>query len=206
MLRCKGFTLIELLVVIAIIAILAAILFPVFAKAREKARQTSCLSNVKQLNLALLQYTQDYDERFPFAYMERISTSYAYVYWYVNLQPYVKSTNLQQCPSDKYSTIGYGWNYPHMPYRSIYSHAISGLGDIKYPAQSMWMCDSNVYTYIYCPTHYGPTFRDGACRVADRHNGGANVGFLDGHAKWMKQSLILDTGPQGQLLWLHAQP
>jgi prepilin-type N-terminal cleavage/methylation domain-containing protein len=61
----KGFTLIELLVVIAIIAILAAILFPVFAKAREKARQTSCLSNEKEIALAILMYTQDYDEKFP---------------------------------------------------------------------------------------------------------------------------------------------
>ncbi|MGQ9733315.1 MAG: prepilin-type N-terminal cleavage/methylation domain-containing protein [Candidatus Zipacnadales bacterium] len=60
----RGFTLIELLVVIAIIAILAAILFPVFAKAREKARQTSCLSNIKQISLAMLAYAQDYDERF----------------------------------------------------------------------------------------------------------------------------------------------
>ncbi len=61
----KGFTLIELLVVIAIIAILAAILFPVFAKAREKARQTSCLSNMKQIGLASMMYAQDYDERLP---------------------------------------------------------------------------------------------------------------------------------------------
>jgi len=61
----RGFTLIELLVVIAIIAILAAILFPVFAKAREKARQTSCLANVKQLMLGILSYAQDYDERLP---------------------------------------------------------------------------------------------------------------------------------------------
>ena len=63
----RGFTLIELLVVIAIIAILAAILFPVFAKAREKARQSSCLSNLKQLGLGILSYAQDYDERFPMA-------------------------------------------------------------------------------------------------------------------------------------------
>ncbi|MFH1910322.1 MAG: prepilin-type N-terminal cleavage/methylation domain-containing protein, partial [bacterium] len=63
--RKRGFTLIELLVVIAIIAILAAILFPVFAKAREKARQTSCLSNLKQIDLAVLQYAQDYDEMMP---------------------------------------------------------------------------------------------------------------------------------------------
>ena len=61
----RGFTLIELLVVIAIIAILAAILFPVFARAREKARQTACLNNVKQLSLAVMQYTQDYDEILP---------------------------------------------------------------------------------------------------------------------------------------------
>jgi prepilin-type N-terminal cleavage/methylation domain-containing protein len=66
--KTRGFTLIELLVVIAIIAILAAILFPVFARAREKARQTSCLSNVKQLTLGILMYAQDYDERLPFGY------------------------------------------------------------------------------------------------------------------------------------------
>ncbi len=66
--RRKGFTLIELLVVIAIIAILAAILFPVFARAREKARQTSCLSNLKQLSLGVLMYAQDYDERLPMLY------------------------------------------------------------------------------------------------------------------------------------------
>jgi prepilin-type N-terminal cleavage/methylation domain-containing protein len=63
--RSRGFTLIELLVVIAIIAILAAILFPVFAQAREKARQASCLSNAKQMSTAVMMYAQDYDETFP---------------------------------------------------------------------------------------------------------------------------------------------
>lgn len=203
----RGFTLIELLVVIAIIAILAAILFPVFARAREKALQSSCQSNLKQMTMAMLQYVQDWDEQFPFGYMERPSgMTYPVVYWYVNLQTYIKNTSLQVCPADKYSTIGYGWNYPHMPYRTIYSHAISGMYDIKYPAQSMWTCDSNGYTWIYCPTDYGTTFSDGQCRVADRHNGGANVAFLDGHVKWMKLDQILQTDAAGQLLWLHAQP
>src|SRR6201990_1309136 len=81
-----AFTLIELLVVIAIIAILAAILFPVFAQAREKARQTSCLSNEKQLGLGVLQYVQDYDEVFPMAN----STNWANG-WAIVTQPYVKS-------------------------------------------------------------------------------------------------------------------
>jgi prepilin-type N-terminal cleavage/methylation domain-containing protein len=72
----KGFTLIELLVVIAIIAILAAILFPVFARAREKARQTSCVSNLKQVALASLMYTQDYDECPPGQLMPRPGSGY----------------------------------------------------------------------------------------------------------------------------------
>jgi prepilin-type N-terminal cleavage/methylation domain-containing protein len=94
----KGFTLIELLVVIAIIAILAAILFPVFARAREKARQNSCLSNVKQLGLATMMYAQDYDERMPGSFMtgaEAIS-----LYWYQLLYPYIANEQIMLCPSD----------------------------------------------------------------------------------------------------------
>jgi len=87
-----GFTLIELLVVIAIIAILAAILFPVFAKAREKARQVSCTSNLKQLGLAIMQYSQDYDEVYPdkgMAYWQSWGTGWAP--WQVSIAPYVKN-------------------------------------------------------------------------------------------------------------------
>jgi prepilin-type N-terminal cleavage/methylation domain len=102
----RAFTLIELLVVIAIIAILAAILFPVFAQAREKARQASCLSNMKQLSLAVIQYTQDYDETYPTtALFDQIGNGDALDWhWPYRIQPYVKSVQVFWCPSDGGST------------------------------------------------------------------------------------------------------
>jgi prepilin-type N-terminal cleavage/methylation domain-containing protein/prepilin-type processing-associated H-X9-DG protein len=101
--RKSAFTLIELLVVIAIIAILAAILFPVFAKAREKARQASCQSNLKQLGLAFIQYTQDYDECYPYATNTASATMYGsnqVVGWAGELFGYVKSYGVFHCPDD----------------------------------------------------------------------------------------------------------
>jgi prepilin-type N-terminal cleavage/methylation domain-containing protein/prepilin-type processing-associated H-X9-DG protein len=105
-----GFTLIELLVVIAIIAILAAILFPVFARARENARRASCQSNLKQIALGLKQYIQDYDERYPTGGVDSSGnptaawwyqpTGSTYIGWYDQLQPYVKSLQIFKCPSD----------------------------------------------------------------------------------------------------------
>jgi prepilin-type N-terminal cleavage/methylation domain-containing protein/prepilin-type processing-associated H-X9-DG protein len=95
----RGFTLIELLVVIAIIAILAAILFPVFARARENARRASCQSNMKQLGLGIMQYTQDYDGIYPFPNMSEPAQN-LYLNWPTIIQPYVKSRQLFKCPSD----------------------------------------------------------------------------------------------------------
>ncbi|BDI30969.1 hypothetical protein CCAX7_30200 [Capsulimonas corticalis] len=101
-----GFTLIELLVVIAIIAILAAILFPVFAKAREKARQISCASNLKQLSIAMLQYTQDNDEMFPLG--QPFFTGYDGIGWGGRIHTYLKSAAVYQCPDDATAPIGPG--------------------------------------------------------------------------------------------------
>jgi prepilin-type N-terminal cleavage/methylation domain-containing protein/prepilin-type processing-associated H-X9-DG protein len=98
----RGFTLIELLVVIAIIAILAAILFPVFARARENARKSSCQNNLKQIALGFKQYINDFDERYPLVAVTSASTTtYAPPYgWADALQPYLKNTQVLQCPSD----------------------------------------------------------------------------------------------------------
>jgi len=119
----KGFTLIELLVVIAIIAILAAILFPVFATAREKARQTSCASNEKQFGIAFLQYEQDYDEMLPvpnatggFTWCSglQIGAGWGYI-----IYPYVKSLNVFTCPSDPTQPAAGGWGVDSYAYNAL---------------------------------------------------------------------------------------
>src|ERR1035437_5132220 len=109
--RDNAFTLIELLVVIAIIAILAAILFPVFATAREKARQTSCASNEKQMGRAFIQYIQDYDETWPDGEYE--CQGIPWRGWVGQLWPYLKTKGVVACPSDMNASLAnfsYGYN------------------------------------------------------------------------------------------------
>lgn len=120
----SAFTLIELLVVIAIIAILAAILFPVFAKAREKARQASCMSNEKQLGLGLLQYEQDYDELFP----NTNNGGYAGTGWAGAIYPYIKSTGVYKCPDDNNQANG---NMVPVSYAMNFNVVFSSIASIQ---------------------------------------------------------------------------
>ncbi len=205
--RC-GFTLIELLVVIAIIAILAAILFPVFARAREKARQSSCLSNIKQLGLGVLMYAQDYDERL---IPSRDKATNAI--WPAYLSPYVMNTHVFICPSAADDSIyGQTWND-----RGRLSIGLNRdmedrdtdiarlLSEYAYPSLTILMADSTPNSVsaggrgFQVMADCQPNTQSG---VGMRHMEGTNVGLLDGHAKWYKSSSIWQmTNPAG-LRWV----
>ncbi|HCU34835.1 MAG TPA: hypothetical protein DGT21_05090 [Armatimonadetes bacterium] len=192
----RGFTLIELLVVIAIIAILAAILFPVFARAREKARQSSCLNNVKQITLAILQYVQDYDERTPPGAAVDMNS---HAHPWASAVPYVKNQQVFVCPSDSLrntctSVAGnptyWGAEWASFPCSYGYGNRTGSiaLAQIQVPAETLVMCEMVERPYAdYNVNIGGILFMDRAqARYigALRHNDGMNIGFWDGHAKW----------------------
>jgi len=150
----KGFTLIELLVVIAIIAILAAILFPVFARARENARRSSCASNLKNIGLGVIQYVQDNDEMLP---LNGAITSGPTG----TLQPYVKSKQIFQCPSDGDAADDNSISYDEN------TQVFKAAGEAMSTFNSVAL---QPMTFDKTPLHFE----------------GANVGYLDGHVKWKK--------------------
>ncbi len=196
-----GFTLIELLVVIAIIAILAAILFPVFARAREKARQSSCASNVKQITLAYLQYFQDYDERTAIHRCGRITDAVPWCTHAVVL-PYIKNVQVFVCPSR--SGIGSAPadnilrpNSPLLPGNGVWywdnmDLDNRALATIEQPAQKVLIGDSDCYGYAAWRAASDTYRYYFASRVQNPHNEGLNVGFYDGHVKWMKKNDLDD--------------
>ena len=186
----RGFTLIELLVVIAIIAILAAILFPVFARAREKARQASCLSNVKQLALAALMYAGDYDDTLPFTH------SFG-AWWTDALQPYIRNAQILRCPSVARTFPGYGWNYQGCGFMPGAAFSPPRIGPIYEGCHlSIYLSPGPSETFMLGDNWLGGTedqryyLYQQLDRREGRHNGGDNYAFVDGHAKWMKPDAV----------------
>jgi prepilin-type N-terminal cleavage/methylation domain-containing protein/prepilin-type processing-associated H-X9-DG protein len=214
--RPRGFTLIELLVVIAIIAILAAILFPVFAQAREKARQSSCSSNLKQCALAALNYTQEYDETLPMGWYEDMTLppDRQEGHWQIVLRPYLgeshgaqvwdlSGSSIRTCPSAMDNSK---WAYSYNTYAGDQGRVIT-QSDIKSPTDMIWFGDGTQipeWDNQTSATFYAGQFNEAAeakgtydadenknkGMIRYRHNQGAELVFTDGHVKYMKRGTI----------------
>lgn len=220
----KGFTLIELLVVIAIIAILAAILFPVFARARENARRSSCASNLKQIGLAVMQYTQDYDERMPSGRMEEGYTGtklYIGPNWENILQPYAKSYQVFRCPSNPKKQQSLGQDSSGLPagsgsgisYSAITDYdtwTLAAFGQINKagpslstfaaPAQTLCVVEANGdNTDFNVGDDYYITSNWTAAKpyLFTGHLGTSNFLFADGHVKALRPSATVPASMGG---------
>ncbi len=222
----RAFTLIELLVVIAIISILAAILFPVFARARENARRTSCVSNVKQMGLGMMMYAQDYDERIPGRNTltgSTMGTSCAsgaagcvLIYDVINnrpylLEPYLKNRQIFICPSRPATASAFRGDY------GMNGLLINGysLANIELTAEmTMFTDDTYGSRTLYLPSQgralWGANYNknhgasptiaeDGINFPWGRHLEGVSVGYVDGHAKWMKVEKMWNNGVNTRL-------
>ncbi|MGC4047953.1 MAG: DUF1559 domain-containing protein [Armatimonas sp.] len=221
----SAFTLIELLVVIAIIAILAAILFPVFAQARAKARQTSCLSNEKQIGLALMMYSQDYDETLagntfhaaglgkPLGFMQPYDAadSTTWRIWARDLMPYVKNMGVFKCPQTKPRSadgpcdyLGTGANPCELTAAGAgtTNYLLNGIvasqaiAAIQTPADTVYVHEVRNFNRV---AQEKPRLVPGDSTKAynftldfydSLHNGGANMLFCDGHAKWQRRDAM----------------
>jgi prepilin-type N-terminal cleavage/methylation domain-containing protein/prepilin-type processing-associated H-X9-DG protein len=204
----RAFTLIELLVVIAIIAILAAILFPVFAKAREAARASSCINNSKQINLGIMQYTQDNDEILP--PMNAIASNPPVAGesgWINAINPYLKNTGVYRCPSGSgnmgtpgCTNLGGGitapaiWAVTPLDYAINQDQAGRALAVIEYPAHIVMTTETGRTTACAGGENWNADFitRRGTNPIATtqahlkRHNDGSNYSLADGHVKWVR--------------------
>lgn len=182
--RRRGFTLIELLVVIAIIAILAAILFPVFAQAREKARTISCVSNGKQMGLGFMMYAQDYDEMLPRVWTASFGPTGGARDWKDDIQPYVKNRDVMKCPSRQQQWPGFGYNV------WLATGTGTPLAQIEWVARQILVADLQPTNTTGAVDRVMPTgcrFSNGDARfqAEPRHQNGMTGIFADGHAKWL---------------------
>ena len=214
--RRRAFTLIELLVVIAIIAILAAILFPVFQRVRENARRTVCLSNEKQIGLAVQQYTQDYDERLYF-FASKTAPSVSRtgaivptantnpVRWWNALMPFIKSNNVFTCPSDSGPTLSpdaSGNLVIPRSYIALRPAEGLSLAQIPDPVETIVITEKwdkkqdgvTAITDSWVEPFNGDFAYNATTKrmdlVGDRHAEGVNCTFFDGHAKWYRPATL----------------